>query len=364
MIYIVFGGLTLFIILFALIHLAKDAMHWVVKIIWTLLFAAYILFWALFLFEYSDGNEFWQKIESPSFYSPLSARNSLTFWLYHILSVLGLLKLWSRGRQQAPLLVVFFAIFVLCGLFFNVALIVQLSTYWDGNSGAHQISLLLGPIIHVWISLLVLLNLVKSEAEAAHTRSFKHATLQRLNEQIKASQHLGLWIMILFLPFFIVTTLMLILFGQEFDSFTKVFTETTTWHFSQKTHPPYLDHQGHYLCTVAACGSPQIVKPLRLGNRHGHEIIVNRQLMIANAFEAVIEQKFPKLNEVIRKNYDRHGYPLSKDINTPFKSNMTYVLMKPLEWCFLIFLYLTCEKPEQLIHAQYEASDSESLKES
>lgn len=354
MAFIFIGGLTFLLVLFAFIHLAKDSMHWFVKIIWTLFFAAYTLFWALFLLEYSDGHEYWRKIDTSTFYSPLSSRNSLTFWVYQVFSIIGVIKLWSRGRQQAPLLVVIFAIFVLSGLFFNLALIVQLSTCWDGISGSHQTGLLLGPISHVVISLLVLLNLIKREAEEANTRSFQHAVLQLLNEKIKASQHLGPWIVILFLPFFMLTTLVLILFGQEFDSFTKVFTETTTWHFSQKTHPPYMDHQGHYLCTVAACGSPKIVKPLRLGRRHGNEIIVNRQLMVANAFEAVIQEKFPKVHQVIRKNYDRHGYPLSKDINTPLKSNVTYVLMKPLEWCFLIFIYLTSEKPEQLIHAQYK----------
>lgn len=342
------------IIIFGFIRLAKDAMHWTKVIGWTLLMTAYVLFWALFLLVYSDAHDYWRKIDTSSFYSPISSRHSLSFWVFLILSFIGLLNLWNKGRKQAPLVLVFSSLFVLFGIIIQGVLIAQLAHPWDYNSGSHRSTLLLAPIIHIIISILLLFKLLSKEIELSNGRTYKHSVLNFLNEKIKASQHFAWWVLILFLPVLTVMTLALVLFGQEFDSLAKVFTETTTWSFSQKTHPPYLDHQGHYLCTVAACGSPNIVKPLRLGRRHGNEIIVNRQLMVANAFEAVIQEKFPKVHQVIRKNYDRHGYPLSKDIDTPLKSNVTYVLMKPLEWCFLIFIYLTSEKPEQLIHAQYK----------
>ena len=133
----------------------------------------------------------------------------------------------------------------------------------------------------------------------------------------------------------------------------KVFTDTSTWMFSQKMHPPILDHRGHYLCTVAATGNPKIVKPLRLGTRGGQTIIVNRQLQIANAFEECIQDLSPNAHRLIRKNYDRHGYNISLYINSAMRSNMVYFAMKPLEWMFLIFLYLFCVNPEQKIQKQY-----------
>ena len=98
------------------------------------------------------------------------------------------------------------------------------------------------------------------------------------------------------------------LFGDDYDAVSKALTETTTWGFSQHDHPPHLPHQGHYLCTVAACGSPQLVKPLRWGIRGKQRIIVNRQLQIANAFEELIADLSPTLHRFIRKNYDRYGY--------------------------------------------------------
>ncbi len=91
----------------------------------------------------------------------------------------------------------------------------------------------------------------------------------------------------------------------------------------------------------------------RLGKRHGKTIIVNRQLLIANAFEYVIENHIPYTHAFIRRLYDKYGLPLSKYINTPLLSDITYWLMKPLEWFFLLVLYSTCVKPEEIINKQY-----------
>lgn len=188
----------------------------------------------------------------------------------------------------------------------------------------------------------------------AEERSFKNKFLNQLNTRIGKSKLLPLWALGALLPIYLIITLILIVFGQEYDSLTKVFTETTTWNLSQETHPPFLDHQGHYLCTVATCGNPKIVKPLGLGIRHGNKIIINRQLLIANAFEDIIARKYPKIHTFIRRNYDKYGYTLSKDINTKMKSNITYIVMKPLEWMFLTTIYFASEKPEKLIREQYK----------
>ena len=158
------------------------------------------------------------------------------------------------------------------------------------------------------------------------------------------------------LPIFIIITIILTLFGQHTDSLVKVFTDTATWHLSQKIHAPILphvDHGGHYLCTVAANGSPNIVKPIRYGKRGGKRIIVNRQLLVANAFESLLEDYLPKFHKVIRRNYDKYGLDLSRKINTPRLSNLTYILMKPLEWLFLVCLYLFDVNPEKRISIQY-----------
>ncbi|NLM34294.1 MAG: hypothetical protein GX206_02550 [Clostridiales bacterium] len=80
-------------------------------------------------------------------------------------------------------------------------------------------------------------------------------------------------------------------------------------------------------------GHKRIVKPIRAGIRHGNRIVVNRQLLVANAFENILEQYTPSFHKFIRYVHDKYGYPLSKHINSPLSADLVYILMKPLE-CF------------------------------
>ena len=152
-----------------------------------------------------------------------------------------------------------------------------------------------------------------------------------------------------------VIQLFLVLFGQKPDSFIQVFLDTSTYNYS-KVIPPdpvIIPGDGHYLCTVAARGHEKVVKPLRSGVRNGKRITVNRQLMVANAFENILEQYTPKLHKIIRDIYDKYGYPLSKHINSKISADILYYLMKPLEWGFLVVLYCVDNNPENRINIQY-----------
>ena len=135
-----------------------------------------------------------------------------------------------------------------------------------------------------------------------------------------------------------VLVMILTLFGQPPDALVKAFTQTSDWTFSQQVSPPPIPYDSHYLCTVAAQGHPKLVRPLRMGKRHGRSIVVNRQLCVANAFEDYLAEKLPPLHRWIRGIYDRYGYPLSQHIRTPLAADIVYLLMKPLEWAFLLFL--------------------------
>ena len=144
-----------------------------------------------------------------------------------------------------------------------------------------------------------------------------------------------------------------ILTGQGADAFIKTFTDTADWTFSQQTPPPPEFYEGHYLCTVAAGGHRRLVKPTRYGSRLGEKIIVNRQLCVANAFEELIAVRTPRFHRALRGFYDRHGYPICRFITTPLRADIVYILMKPLEWAFLLVLYLFDTEPEKRIAKQY-----------
>lgn len=145
----------------------------------------------------------------------------------------------------------------------------------------------------------------------------------------------------------------LLLFGQAPDAFIRAWTDTSDWNLSLQTAPQNLHYDEHYLCTVAAGGHGKIVKPLRMGVRHGHRVVVNRQLCIANAFEQVLEERMPRFHRAVRNFYDRYGFPLAKLIRSKYAADLVYLLMKPLEWLFLAVLYLTDARPENRIAVQY-----------
>lgn len=145
----------------------------------------------------------------------------------------------------------------------------------------------------------------------------------------------------------------LVLFGQQPDAIIKAWTQTADWALSTKLPAQALEYDGHYLCTVAAGGHRKVVKPLRYGERHGHRVIVNRQLCVANAFEQLLEERIPVAHRHIRHFYDTYGFPVAKLIKTKFAADVVYILMKPLEWLFLIVLYLFDTKPENRIAVQY-----------
>ncbi|MBB6635077.1 DUF6688 domain-containing protein [Cohnella thailandensis] len=164
----------------------------------------------------------------------------------------------------------------------------------------------------------------------------------------------SLWTFLMF-PVQLVISLVLGLFGQRPDGIVRAFLDTSGYHLSKLPAPPpeMLPGDGHYLCTVAARGHSRVVKPLRAGIRHGEAIPVNRQLLIANAFENVLEQYAPTFHRKVRRLYDKYGFPISRHIRTKVAADIVYLAMKPLEWFFLLVLYTVDAKPENRIHVQY-----------
>lgn len=158
---------------------------------------------------------------------------------------------------------------------------------------------------------------------------------------------------VLMFPLLGILIVILMLFGQAPDSVIKAFTETSDWNLSLRQAPQNVIRDEHYLCTVAAGGHEKIVKPIRLGRRHGHEVIVNRQLCIANAFEQVLEERTPGFHRALRHFYDTYGYPVARLIHSKYTADLVYFIMKPLEWIFLCVLYLTDAHPENRIAVQY-----------
>ncbi len=177
--------------------------------------------------------------------------------------------------------------------------------------------------------------------------------LNGLNRFLRKSQYWPLAAFILMWPLLGILIAILVLFGQKPDAVIKAWTETADWRLSERTAPPQLYYDEHYLCTVAAGGHKKVVKPLRMGERHGHRVVVNRQLCIANAFEQILEERTPRFHRAVRHFYDTYGFPVARLIRTKKAADVVYMMMKPLEWIFLLVLYLCDANPENRIAVQY-----------
>ena len=235
---------------------------------------------------------------------------------------------------------------------FQIAYAIQIS------KNVHSIGCLLY-VYHANILLLsarVIHRHLKEEAEVFRDRlssEGEHKSFSRIYNVIDSLSKYSIFIFFVF--FFVIALLeiVFVLLGQGLDAPFKAFTDTADWTFSKQTPPPPLEYDGHYLCTVAAGGHRKVVKPIRLGTRRNETIVVNRQLCIANAFEELIQEKMPRFHRRIRHMYDTYGYPLSKKITTPTRADFIYIMMKPLEWLFLIVLYTFDLRPEKRIARQY-----------
>jgi hypothetical protein len=159
------------------------------------------------------------------------------------------------------------------------------------------------------------------------------------------------------MPVLLLLMAFLLLFGQKPDSIVRAFTDTYKHGFSQLDYMcDNVSCGGHFLCSVAANGHKSVVKPIRYGSRHGHTIMCNRQLLVANAFEELIEDRLPKFHKVIRSQYDKVGDAIHRHyyvFNQKIIADTIYVLMKPLEYVFIFTLYLFDKKPENRIALQY-----------
>ncbi len=253
---------------------------------------------------------------------------------------------WGRKHCLPPLVLVFGIASTYIGMIGSGLWIYQVFS-WDVNG----IYLSLLSINYILVNIKVMRELIF------------YWTNNQKGEMKPFARHLGKWLnnaknwpwlaVLALVPLAIVLVGILALFGQAPDSIIRAFTETADWRLSHHVAPQSIQVDEHYLCTVAAGGHKKVVKPLRMGKRHGHRVVVNRQLCIANAFEQILEEHTPRIHKAVRGFYDRYGYPFAKHIRSQWGADAIYIIMKPLEWLFLIVIYFCDIAPENRIAVQY-----------
>ncbi len=315
-------------------------------------------FMALFTFEVLTGLSGMTNVDYDkavcygSLHTPLHSEYAWIIWTAIVLGYIGLTVLGLFKPQKLPPLVS--AMSIACtviGLVAGIFLYIQLAN----NCNLLQ--------LFCW---LYLANIVMLAVRRIRYHITEHVRIAQERETVYRSKF-GAWLgkvmskistmtifsFALIFPVAAVLEILSLIFGQGADGFIKAFTMTADWTFSTQIPPPPIEYNGHYLCTVAAGGHKKVVKPLRYGKRIGHYIVVNRQLLVANAFEDLIAEKIPKFHKAVRGFYNRYGYPVSRHITTSFRADIVYIVMKPLEYTFVFVLYLCDSQPENRIAVQY-----------
>jgi len=317
---------------------------------------------ALILFAVWKAKDYKESIVlDPStfrLHTPISYEHGLTFIVFACVAVVGYLILRVKKDKLPPLICILCICSIYLGIDLSILFIIQMSKNFLSDQTIAPfdvVYLSLLPFNYILCSVRLLRQIVNihSKNQEENEIVYKNRFLNFCQRVLTESRNWYVAAFVMLIPLLGIMIIILVLFGQSPDSIIKAFTETSDWTLSQKVSPPPIEYNGHYLCTVALNGHNKLVKPTRMGIRHGVKIVVNRQLCIANAFEQLIQAKTPAIHRFIRYIYDKYGYPVSKHIKTSWSADFVYVLMKPLEWFFLLILYIVDVKPENRIAMQY-----------
>lgn len=293
-------------------------------------------------------------------YSALSFEHMPTVLTFFILGLIAYAILSVFASKLPPIIYAICCSFLIINVIFTVVYYIHTQTsYYDGAGDVDNaiITLRIGL---AFLSLLYVAKLKCSLNEFILRQ--RKLGIEYENRFLSFLHHIclqyykvtALWAIVLF-PVLMAVQLILVIFGQQPDSFIRVFLDTSSFNYSKINPPPpiIISGDGHYLCTVSVKGHKKVVKPLRAGIRRGNRILVNRQLLVANAFENILEQYTPRLHKAVRYVYDKYGYPISKHINSKLSADLIYIAMKPLELIFVLVLYTVDKDPENRINIQY-----------
>ena len=306
--------------------------------------------------KYVTGSDWSVQLKNLEMHTPIFSEAAPTIIFIFIIGIAGYLYLRVRPLKKIPPLM---AIISMSAMYLWVieVIVFTVQVFKGDLSGDNLLDLYL--LVYPVCIICIVARTVISKVHEWQEYEIERAKIQSnplLNFADKILSNSKLWpiyAIVFMFPLLGIIIGILLLFGQAPDSVIKAWTETADWTLSLKEAPQNIEYDEHYLCTVAAGGHKKIVKPVRKGIRHGHEVIVNRQLCIANAFEQILEEKTPCFHKLVRGIYDRYGFPVARLIKSKWIADIIYILMKPLEWIFLMVIYMIDVHPENRIATQY-----------
>ena len=313
--------------------------------------------------KYVTGSDWSVQLKNLEMHTPIFSEAAPTIIFIFVIGIAGYFYLRVRPLKKIPPLM---AIISMSAMYLWVieVIVFTVQVFKGDLSGDNLLDLYL--LVYPVCIICIVARTVISKVHEWQEYEMERAKIQSnyfLNFADKILSNSKLWpiyAIIFMFPLLGIIIGILLLFGQAPDSVIKAWTETADWTLSLKEAPQNIEYDEHYLCTVAAGGHRKVVKPVRKGIRHGHEVIVNRQLCIANAFEQILEEKTPRFHKLVRGVYDRYGFPVARLIKSKWIADIIYILMKPLEWIFLAIIYMSDVHPENRIATQYMGKNGSS----
>jgi hypothetical protein len=93
-----------------------------------------------------------------------------------------------------------------------------------------------------------------------------------------------------------------------------------------------------YIATAAGSGHPSLVCSFEVQLQSGQVFRINRQLQRLKCAELAVAALMPHLHMLLRKVYDIIGRQLARRIQTPFRADIAYLMLKPFELLSVIIL--------------------------
>jgi hypothetical protein len=346
------------VVLFAIIvtvnffsHLFNDRIYsrpeiFIITELWTILLAPGFF---LHSFDIGKGND---CCSDSAVFAPF---NKTGIYLVICLCIAAYFYSSIREKLSTPIVELLLNAALIVGVFLNIFIAIHIHTQEFGG-----LFWLLGNVPIIMLFIIIMkenMDLLKSAVEEGLVVPQNALSAISLNI-LQSNAWIRFPLLALFaLPLLLILSLVLFLFGQKPDTLIRAFTDTYKHGFSQLDYMcDNIQCGGHFLCSVAAKGHRTIVQPERYGERNGHKIICNRQLLIANAFEDLLQERFPLVHKGIRREYNKVGTLVHRYyhvFNNKFVADFVYVVMKPFEWFFLLVLYTFDTRPENRIAKQY-----------
>ena len=252
----------------------------------------------MYLFVFAcDEKEYYEPVilggANVGLHTPIAGEYALSFGIFAVIGIIAMFILCIWKKRLPPLVSVILLSAVYLGNIVNILFLIQLRM---------NIVMCIYPLNFLLMTVRVFRDDVKKQTEylSQNEDAPKNRFIGAVYSFLKKSVNWYLAAFIALLPLIGVLLIILILCGQGADGIVKAFTMTADWTFSTQIPPPPEYYEGHYLCTVAAGGHRKLVKPIRYGVRAGERIIVNRQLLIANAFEDMLHDRMPGFHRSVR----------------------------------------------------------------